>query len=71
MPRRRGVTAAAAVTTAAWLPEAGGELVLYAEAGPAVVPPLAGTLVAFLSERVEHEVVPVAHGFGVARDEAD
>ncbi len=42
----------------AWSHGDGGELRLYAEAGPVTIPPRAGTLVAFLSERFEHEVRP-------------
>lgn len=39
-----------------WQPGDGGELVIFAEDGATVVPPRAGTLVLFLSERLEHEV---------------
>jgi SM-20-related protein len=42
-----------------WPDEAGGELVIYAPEGDAViqtVPPHAGTLVVFLSEKIPHEV---------------
>jgi SM-20-related protein len=42
-----------------WGPEDGGALRLYVEGERAVeVPPLGGTLVAFLSDRFEHEVLP-------------
>ncbi|GAA5784612.1 hypothetical protein GCM10007860_24520 [Chitiniphilus shinanonensis] len=41
-----------------WLPEQGGQLRLYTEAGPVDVQPQGGTLVAFLSDRFEHEVMP-------------
>jgi hypothetical protein len=43
-----------------WSDGDGGELRLYADAGPVTIPPRAGTLVAFLSERFEHEVRPAA-----------
>lgn len=44
-----------------WRPEDGGALRLHVDAERAVeVPPLGGTLVAFLSERFEHEVLPAA-----------
>jgi SM-20-related protein len=39
-----------------WRAEDGGELVLYPATGAVRVAPLAGTLVAFRSERLEHEV---------------
>jgi SM-20-related protein len=42
----------------AWLPEDGGQLRLYLPDGMREVRPEGGTLVAFLSERVEHEVLP-------------
>lgn len=41
-----------------WVPGAGGELVLYTPEGARVVEPLGGTLVYFLSDRMEHEVLP-------------
>jgi len=42
-----------------WRPEDGGALRLYVDGDRAVeVPPLGGTLVAFLSDRFEHEVLP-------------
>ncbi|WP_211243349.1 2OG-Fe(II) oxygenase [Chitiniphilus eburneus] len=41
-----------------WLPEHGGQLRLYTEAGPVDVQPQGGTLVVFLSDRFEHEVMP-------------
>lgn len=44
-----------------WLPEYGGELVLYSEAGDQVlekVLPVFGRLIIFLSEKFPHEVVP-------------
>jgi SM-20-related protein len=43
-----------------WRTSDGGELVIAADAGEAVVAPAAGTLAAFLSQRLEHEV-RVAH----------
>jgi SM-20-related protein len=42
----------------AWLAEDGGELRLHLPARARDVLPQAGTLVAFLSERLEHEVLP-------------
>jgi SM-20-related protein len=42
----------------AWLPEDGGHLRLYLGTDSLDVPPEGGTLVAFLSERFEHEVLP-------------
>jgi SM-20-related protein len=41
---------------AAWQASDGGELVIAAEAGEAVIAPAGGTLAAFLSQRLEHEV---------------
>ena len=41
-----------------WEADDGGQLRLYAAAGPAEIAPRAGALVAFLSERFEHEVRP-------------
>jgi len=43
-----------------WRPEAGGLLRLHVPDGPVDVEPTLGRLVVFLSERVEHEVLPVA-----------
>jgi Rps23 Pro-64 3,4-dihydroxylase Tpa1-like proline 4-hydroxylase len=43
-----------------WSHGDGGELRLYADAGPVTILPRAGTLVAFMSERFEHEVRPAA-----------
>lgn len=40
-----------------WLPAYGGELVLHLEQGPIVVEPREGTLVCFMSDRIEHEVL--------------
>ena len=45
---------------AAWRPSDGGALRLYLETGPVDVSPAAGTLVAFLSERFDHEVRPAS-----------
>ena len=45
---------------AEWQPGDGGELLIHAAAGPVRVAPTAGRLVAFLSERLEHEVLEVA-----------
>ena len=42
-----------------WEPAHGGQLRLYADEGPVDVEPLLDRLVVFLSERVEHEVLPV------------
>ena len=41
-----------------WRPEHGGALRLHLDGGPRDVLPASGTLVAFLSDRVEHEVLP-------------
>jgi len=44
-----------------WQEEDGGELLIYAEAGEAVlekVPPRMGTMVIFLSDKFPHEVLP-------------
>ncbi|MDC0710250.1 2OG-Fe(II) oxygenase [Stigmatella sp. ncwal1] len=41
-----------------WKPEQGGQLRLYLEAGTLEVAPALDTLVVFLSERLEHEVLP-------------
>ncbi len=42
-----------------WVPEAGGELILYPERTDAItVEPHRGTVVLFLSERIPHEVRP-------------
>lgn len=42
-----------------WLPEYGGELVLYKEEGPVTIYPLKGRVVIFESQIIEHEVKPV------------
>jgi SM-20-related protein len=42
----------------AWTPEAGGLLRLHGNAGPVDVAPILDRLLVFLSERVEHEVLP-------------
>lgn len=42
----------------AWHADDGGALVLYPDGAPVRVLPTGGTLVAFLSERIEHEVEP-------------
>jgi SM-20-related protein len=42
----------------AWTPEAGGLLRLHASDGPVDVAPILDRLLVFLSERVEHEVLP-------------
>jgi SM-20-related protein len=42
-----------------WAPEQGGALRLHLPAGPTDVAPLLDRLVVFLSDRVEHEVLPV------------
>lgn len=42
----------------AWSPAAGGLLRLFTEGVPLEVEPLGGRLVLFLSERIEHEVLP-------------
>jgi SM-20-related protein len=42
-----------------WLPEYGGELVLYKEEGPVAIYPLKGRVVIFESQIIEHEVKPV------------
>lgn len=48
-------------TAASWNAAEGGALRLYVDGDRAVeVPPLGGTLVAFMSERFEHEVLPAA-----------
>jgi SM-20-related protein len=44
-----------------WVPAHGGLLRLYPEGGPVDVEPTLDRLVVFLSERIEHEVLP-AHG---------
>ncbi|WP_225408797.1 2OG-Fe(II) oxygenase [Stigmatella hybrida] len=41
-----------------WRPAHGGQLRLYREEAPLDVPPTLDTLVVFLSERLEHEVLP-------------
>jgi SM-20-related protein len=41
-----------------WRPDAGGALRLHLTAGPTDLAPLADRLVVFLSERLEHEVLP-------------
>jgi SM-20-related protein len=43
----------------AWRPEDGGLLRCHLDGGPLDVEPVADRLVCFLSERVEHEVLPV------------
>jgi SM-20-related protein len=43
---------------AAWQPEHGGLLRCHLDGGPLDVAPIADRLVCFLSERVEHEVLP-------------
>ncbi len=42
-----------------WLPEYGGELVIYKDEGDVVVYPLKGRVVIFESQTLEHEVKPV------------
>jgi SM-20-related protein len=42
----------------AWEPNDGGALRLHGEDGPVDVAPLLDRLLVFLSERVEHEVMP-------------
>jgi len=44
-----------------WVPAQGGLLRIYPEGGPVDVEPTLDRLVVFLSERIEHEVLP-AHG---------
>jgi SM-20-related protein len=44
-----------------WVPAHGGLLRIYPEGGPVDVEPTLDRLVVFLSERIEHEVLP-AHG---------
>jgi len=41
-----------------WGPHDGGALRLHLDGGPRDVAPIGGTLVAFLADRVEHEVLP-------------
>ncbi|HSC80134.1 MAG TPA: 2OG-Fe(II) oxygenase [Chitinolyticbacter sp.] len=41
-----------------WVEEHGGQLRIYTEAGARDVLPVGGTLVTFLSDRFEHEVLP-------------
>jgi len=42
-----------------WEPGMGGELVIYREsAEPVIIEPRAGTLICFLSDKIEHEVLP-------------
>ena len=41
-----------------WSPEVGGLLRLHVSAGPIDVAPMLDRLFVFLSERVEHEVLP-------------
>ncbi len=41
-----------------WQPEDGGELRLFEPSGPRTIPPLLDRLVLFLSDRMEHEVLP-------------
>lgn len=48
-----------------WRPEHGGALRLYLDEGPLDVEPLLDRLVVFLSERLEHEVLP-AHALRLA-----
>jgi SM-20-related protein len=42
----------------AWRPEDGGALRLYLDAGPSDVAPVLDRLLVFLSDRIEHEVLP-------------
>lgn len=42
-----------------WVPAHGGVLRIYPEGGPVEVAPMLDRLVVFLSERLEHEVLPV------------
>jgi len=42
-----------------WLPENGGELVLYLNEGEKIIYPLSGRVVIFESQVIEHEVKPV------------
>ena len=44
----------------AWRDDEGGALRLHLPAGPRDVPPRGGSLVAFLADRVEHEVLPAS-----------
>ena len=44
----------------AWRDDDGGALRLHLPAGPRDVPPRGGSLVAFLADRVEHEVLPAS-----------
>lgn len=57
LPPRRRVTATVYLNRD-WVPEAGGLLRLYLTDGPRDVEPRLDRLVVFLSERVEHEVLP-------------
>lgn len=41
-----------------WTADDGGSLRIYTDRGPRDVPPVGGTLVCFLSDRFEHEVLP-------------
>ena len=42
-----------------WVPANGGQLRLYTDAGPVDVEPVLDRLVVFLSQRMDHEVLPV------------
>ncbi|MBD7975714.1 2OG-Fe(II) oxygenase [Pseudomonadaceae bacterium Sa2CUA2] len=54
----RTVTVVAYLNEADWLPEHGGALRLHLPDGPRDVVPMGGTLICFMSDRIEHEVLP-------------
>lgn len=54
----RTVTVVAYLNAPDWLPKHGGALRLHLPDGPQDVVPLGGTLICFMSDRIEHEVLP-------------
>jgi SM-20-related protein len=60
LPGRRPSRRVTAIyyANSAWSPEAGGLLRLHGDAGPVDVAPLLDRLLVFMSEQVEHEVLP-------------
>jgi len=56
---RRKLSFVCYLNEAGWLPEYGGELVLYLEEGDKVIYPLPGRVVIFESQSIPHEVKPV------------
>ncbi len=56
---RRKLSFVCYLNEADWLPENGGELVLYCNEGEKIIYPLSGRVVIFESQCIEHEVKPV------------